>query len=297
MKLLLKTVLIVSFCFISNANSEKVSFPRVGEMLKLDNPEKNPPDEIIGNIYYPNTNASKYPAVLVIHGTGGVGYRTKKIKDKFIENEIAVLEIDLFKSRKQSPSSKNRMELASYLPDVYGALAWMANNEKIDFNKIGLTGFSLGGALGLYLSIGAHPWAYGGYPWDNIYPKAIVAWYPVCVSFNKRFNQRINYLKKTEIQQSLPISNLKIIAPTKDNYEDNPKTECKKFVNNYYGKQIDEIVWLVDNGTHGFDGDPKKGTFKYRDIGKNITTTTSKKLGDEYREKTVNYFKSIFDNN
>ena len=63
------------------------------------------------------------------------------------------------------------------------------------------------------------------YPWDNIYPKAIVAWYPVCVSFNKRFNQRINYLKKTEIQQSLPISNLKIIAPTKDNYEDNPKTE------------------------------------------------------------------------
>ena len=107
----------------------------------------------------------------------------------------------------------------------------------------------------------------------------------------------INYLKKTEIQQSLPTSNLKIIAPTKDNYEDNPKTECKKFVNNYYGKQIDEIVWLVDNGTHGFDGDPKKGTFKYRDIGKNITTTTSEKLGDEYREKTVNYFKSIFNNN
>ena len=57
MKLFLKTVLIVSFCFISNVNSEKVSFPRVGEMLKLDNPEKNPPDEIIGNIYYPNTNA------------------------------------------------------------------------------------------------------------------------------------------------------------------------------------------------------------------------------------------------
>ena len=42
---------------------------------------------------------------------------------------------------------------------------------------------------------------------------------------------------------------------------------------------------------------PKKGTFKYRDIGKNITTTTSEKLGDEYREKTVNYFKSIFNNN
>ena len=75
-----------------------------------------------------------------------------------------------------------------------------------------------------------------------------------------------------------------------------PKCD-KKFVNNYYGKQIDEIVWLVDNGTHGFDGDPKKGTFKYRDIGKNITTTTNKKLGDEYREKTVNYFKSIFNNN
>lgn len=283
-------LLFIFLTFFNPSKAEDVFFQRKGESIKSPKPEKNPPLQIKAKLFFPSTKLKKYSSVVVIHGTAGIGYREKKIRELLLEKNISVLEIDLFGSRNQAPSSSNRMISYNYLPDVYGAFYYLSRHPKIDKDKIGLTGFSLGGAITFQVALGNHPWDVST-DWPSIYPKAAVAWYPVCSSFMK--HKKINKKVQKEfsiIKNQLNKSNFIIIAPSGDNYENSPKTACKKASKFFFNSE--ENVWLVKGATHGFDGN---STATFQDIGRTIRVHPNGRLGSEYRKRVVEFFLNKFE--
>jgi len=300
----MKIFIIILFLSISTSTyAEKVKFLQLGSMPKMEQ-EKNPPEFIRGEIFFPKEKKEKYPIVLFLHATSGLEYSSRMMRNIFVNNEIAFLEIDLFGSRNKKPGFKNRLKFTrNYLPDVWGALDLISNDPRFDKSKIAIVGQSLGGILALNVALGLHPWMFS-YDWNNKMPKAVVAWYPVCSGFNSNISLFKKLISKSEIK-NVPLKNTIIIAPELDAYEKDAK-ECNRLYKNLFAKE-DLNVWNVKNATHKFDGDPKDksvknfdprqfefGRLKSRsDPGLHIHDF---ELAEEYRKKTVNYVLNIFKN-
>ena len=296
--------LVLLLFIIFNLNysfAEGIKFERLGSMLK-SSPETNPPNFIKGKIYYPKKSKKEYPIVLFLHSTAGLEYRAKKMREMFLDNDIAFLEIDMFGSRKTKAGYKNRLKLVrNYLPDVYGALNWINSNEKINKKKIAIVGQSMGGILALNVALGLHPWMFS-YNWDQLMPSAVVAWYPVCSSFNNDENLYKRLVDNSEIRNK-PILNTSIITPSNDAYE-KTKFECVEFYKKFFPKENIDLVWTVENSTHGFDGNPKKKEVKNYDISQRILGRLNDKefslqinepsKADLYRKKTLEYILTSF---
>lgn len=295
-------LILLNFLNYTNANSENVKFTQLGSMPKNDQ-EKKPPNFIKGKIYYPKIKKDKYPVVLFLHGTGGLGYRSKKMKEVFLKNNIAFFEIDMFGSRNKKSGHKNRLKSTrNYLPDVWGALDWISQNPKLDKNKIAIVGQSMGGFLALNVAIGMHTWMFS-YDWNNKIPKAIVAWYPVCSAINTNLSLFKRLMNDSEIK-NIPIKNTIIISPELDAYEKD-SGECLRTYEDFFSKDKSN-VWIAKNATHAFDSNPKKKQSKNNDpaqfsLGRLKSKSTSiqvhdEKLADSYREKTAKYILNIFNN-
>jgi dienelactone hydrolase len=98
-----------------------------------------------------------FPAVIMLHGCGGLGYSgtasskysswTKELN----EMGLAVLMVDSAGSRKLGPTcgkGKERIRMYRERPrDAYGALAYLQLQDYIQPDKIGVIGWSQGGAI------------------------------------------------------------------------------------------------------------------------------------------------------
>lgn len=89
--------------------------------------------------------AGKIPAVVVVDGTGGVDGRGAFHIQALNAAGIATLEVDYFTARGLRPGAARRPSSGQMLPDSYGALLFLAAQPAIDPQRIGITGFSLGG--------------------------------------------------------------------------------------------------------------------------------------------------------
>ena len=95
---------------------------------------------------------AKVPAVILLHGTGGVRYTGGYYAAALNRAGIATLEIDQWGGRglPGGPSSRPR-NLTDNLPDVAGAYRLLAARPEIDANRIGLLGSSMGGIEALLM--------------------------------------------------------------------------------------------------------------------------------------------------
>lgn len=95
------------------------------------------------------TGDAKIPAVIVVHGSGGVDSRGGHYVQELNKIGIATLEIDLWAARGvQNPSQRPR-SVVETLPDAFASLDFLANNPKIDASKVGIMGFSWGGVVSM----------------------------------------------------------------------------------------------------------------------------------------------------
>lgn len=269
-----------------------VLIPTIGYFS--NSPEGRPPEFTKGTFRAPvSTQAT--PAVLIVHGTAGYGDgRGRALAMALLEEDIASLEIDLFGSRGLAPSAKNRISPTwNYLPDIWGALHWLSENPNVESSKIGMTGFSLGGALTLHMTLHAmRTETTANINWDDLMPKSFVAWYPVCSGFLVAKDEMDGYRKASGTE--LVAENLLIIAPTNDQYE-KKSDSCVDLARNVYGKGPD-IVWLVENATHGFDGvHNKSGTYYSQTAAQfgrsgRVSLRQDTQTGNRYRQRVSEYF-------
>lgn len=120
------------------------------------------------------------PAVVILHGSAGVDSRGDFYARALNAEGIATLEIDMWEARGvTSVANRPALPVLTY-PDAFSALAYLSSYPGIDASRIGVMGFSWGGAITMASATQGVATQFGG----GLKFKAHVAHYPVCYAYN-----------------------------------------------------------------------------------------------------------------
>src|SRR6266404_2261750 len=113
------------------------------------------PVSITGKLRVPKAANDKLPAVILLHGLGGIGGAGSTIDEwskELNQLRIATFAIDSFAGRGIVSTVMDQTQLGrlNMVSDAYRALDLLAKDPRIDSNRIAVIGFSRGGQSALY---------------------------------------------------------------------------------------------------------------------------------------------------
>jgi dienelactone hydrolase len=124
----------------------------------------------------------RMPAVIMMHGTGGIRYSGVYYAAALNAAGIATLEVDQWGGRGLSAEPASRPKnLGDNLSDIGGAYRLLTARPDIDAARIGLMGGSMGAGETMFMMTRRNSDAILG---PDIHFKAAAALYPVCWRFN-----------------------------------------------------------------------------------------------------------------
>lgn len=184
-------------------------------------------------------SATPAPAVVVLHGTGGVDGRGAYHAEALHRRGIATLEVDMWTPRglKGGPQSRPKRLRETY-PDAFGALQFLSQQPGIDPQRIGIMGFSWGGGLALAT---ASVNLVQEFTKGTARFAAHAPFYPVCWSF-----------LRTAADFTMTGAPVRIFAGARDDYEE-PDT-CRQLVERLPPESKRSVTLTVYPGaTHAWD--------------------------------------------
>ena len=138
------------------------------------------PVTIFGTLKIPKGVSGKVPAVIILHGIGGVNDYYFEVSDSLNQMGIAAFVVDSFRPRRVNGIELAKSAFHSYairISDAYAALELLSTHPKIDRNKIAVLGFSHGGAVALFV---ASEKIRKSFIADDLRFAASIAYYPPC---------------------------------------------------------------------------------------------------------------------
>ncbi len=137
------------------------------------------PVTIAGELRIPKPGAERLPAVIVVHGSGGITGSVDAWATLLNSNGIATFVFDSFTPRGivNTLDDQDQLGRLAMIVDAYRALAVLSKHPRVDPAKITLLGFSRGGQATLYASLERFRRMYG--PTDAGF-SAFIAFYPEC---------------------------------------------------------------------------------------------------------------------
>jgi dienelactone hydrolase len=113
------------------------------------------PAILAGQLRIPRPGADKLPAVVLLHGSGGVGANVVDWEDELNAMGVASFVLDAFTGRGIVSTSADQGQLGrlAMLYDAYRALEILEKHPRLDPQRIGVMGFSRGGQAALYASV------------------------------------------------------------------------------------------------------------------------------------------------
>ena len=171
------------------------------------------PARIAGELRLPG-DLERYPAVVLIHGSGGVTANVDRWARELLAIGVAAFIVDCFTGRgvAETVTDQTRLGALTMIIDAYRALDHLAGHRNIDPTRIALMGFSKGGFATIYAAMTRFQKMYG--PTKATFA-AYIPFYPACST---------KYLED-EITVDAPI---RIFHGSADDYV--PVDPCRKYV-------------------------------------------------------------------
>ena len=115
---------------------------------------KGPPATLAGELRIPKPGSDRLAAVILIHGSGGIGGNVDAWAKEVNSLGIAAFILDAFTGRGivNTLSNQSQLDSLAMLIDAYRALAVLAKHPRIDPNRIAVMGFSKGAVPAVYSS-------------------------------------------------------------------------------------------------------------------------------------------------
>lgn len=260
------------------ARDRYVSFPAFGV---------EPPLRVAARLGLPVVpEGQKVPAVVIAHGSGGVDSRGSFHAEALREAGIATLELDMWSARGLAGGAQGRpRSVQETLPDAYGALQFLSAHPAIDDSRIGITGFSWGGAMSMLLATRAVA--------ERMAPPgqrfvAFAPFYPVCWIYN-----RVPGYEFVELTEG-PVL---LQAGGKDDY-DAPDT-CTRLVESLPESSRTRVeLWVYPEATHAWDRlEPElvvEDPMSHEGRGGQVRLTPSPHTAIQSRQLLVDFFRRAF---
>jgi dienelactone hydrolase len=181
--------------------------------------------------------AGRQPAVVLMHGSGGMGPNIEMWSRELNEMGVATFAIDGFTGRGLASVNQDQALLGrlNFILDIYRALEVLAAHPRVDPSRIALMGFSRGGQAALFASLKRF---HGMWNKSGVEFAAYIPFYPDCAT---------TYQSDTEVA-ARPI---RIFHGTPDDY--NPVAPCKAYVARLAGAGRDARLTEYPNAAHAFD--------------------------------------------
>jgi len=113
------------------------------------------PAMVAGELRIPKPGTDRLPAVVLVHGSGGVGFNIGMWVGELNKAGLATFFTDSFTGRGITNTITDQSQLSSYtmMNDAFAALAVLGKHPRIDPDKIAVMGFSKGAVPALYASM------------------------------------------------------------------------------------------------------------------------------------------------
>lgn len=202
-------------------------------------------DAVKGTIQLPATPQEKAPAVLILHGSGGIDGRGAFHASALNKAGFLTLEIFMF-----PPGGRNKGGHETTLTHAYGALKYLATRPDVDASRIGAMGFSWGGNMALKLASEKIRQAFEADVGTARFA-ALASFYPVCwqhlaTATSEQPEVRAKYAALT----GAPVL---LLAGGQDDY--GPPADCANFIAALTEADKKSIQFHVyPEATHGWDG-------------------------------------------
>ena len=194
------------------------------------------PVYLAGELRIPQGGKSKYPAVILVHGSSGISSSIDRWVHSLNAAGFATYAIDSFTGRGIENTRDDQTQLNSYsmMEDTFRALDTLSKHDRIDANKISVMGFSKGAVSSIFSSIKRLHKLHG----SNAHFAAHVGLYTPC-------NTRLN--EDTELSGA-PI---RLFHGTTDDYVS--VKPCRSYVKELKEKGFDVSLKEFENTDHSYD--------------------------------------------
>jgi dienelactone hydrolase len=211
----------------------------------LNGVKEGQPVTIAGELRLPPRRGSdRLPAVVLLHGSGGLSGSHESWAQELNSMGIAVFLVDSFTGRGivSVSASQDTLGRLAMIIDAYRALELLAPDSRIDADRIAVIGFSRGGQSALYASLRRFQKMHGA---QGIEFAAYIPFYPSC---NTRFRDDENVTgRPVHIHHGLA-----------DNYV--PIEPCQDYVDRLHAAGRKNVALTeYPDAHHAFDnpGNPK----------------------------------------
>jgi dienelactone hydrolase len=137
-------LLAIFLCAVSGLSARADS---TGSRINFTSLDASHSRQVYGMLYLPEKTSAPSPAVVIVHGTAGIDSRGALYRQPLLNAGIAVFEVNFKDGIYHTPL--DRPHLDTFLPLAFSALKELRKLPAIDPSRIGIMGFSMGGAITL----------------------------------------------------------------------------------------------------------------------------------------------------